>query len=88
MDSRGAAVLGVSNGVPHFGAGGFGRHEQEQKWTFTEWLPEARRVFLIGDFNNWETRHPRKPCQNGSTESDAFALGSISKRIALRGVRA
>lgn len=32
------------------------RHESEQKWTFTEWLPEARSVFLIGDFNNWETR--------------------------------
>ena len=29
------------------------RHTSEQKWTFTDWLPEARSVFLIGDFHEF-----------------------------------
>ncbi len=30
-----------------------------KKWTFREWLPHARHVFLTGDFNLWDqTSHP------------------------------
>ena len=30
------------------------RHEAEKKWSFSEWLPAARKVFLVGEFNAWE----------------------------------
>ena len=30
------------------------RHEAEKKWSFNEWLPAARKVFLVGEFNAWE----------------------------------
>lgn len=39
----------------------FGLHldAAAKKWTFREWLPHARRVFLTGDFNLWDqTSHP------------------------------
>ncbi|CAL1136649.1 unnamed protein product [Cladocopium goreaui] len=58
---------------------GFQRHESEQKWTFTEWLPEARSVFLIGDFNNWETR---KICPTG--EFGRWSIDLPDKRDGLR----
>lgn len=39
----------------------FGLHyrEKDKTWVFREWLPHARHVFLIGDFNDWDqTSHP------------------------------
>lgn len=32
----------------------FGLHRNEDKWVFREWAPNATRIFLIGDFNNWK----------------------------------
>ena len=29
------------------------RHTSDQKWTFIDWLPEARSVCLIGDFHEF-----------------------------------
>jgi len=61
-------------GVDQFAEGyktfGFQRHESEQKWTFTEWLPAAREAFLIGEFNNWENTHPLKPGEFGRWSVD------------------
>jgi len=49
-------------GIEKFAEGykifGFHRNEAEKKWTFTEWLPKAKQVFLIGEFNKWENTHP------------------------------
>ncbi|MDR1739262.1 MAG: hypothetical protein LBR45_00685, partial [Bacteroidales bacterium] len=39
----------------------YGLHYKGGKWIFREWLPNAKSVFLIGDFNNWDyTSHPLK----------------------------
>ncbi len=36
-----------------------GPHKIEQGWRFAVWAPNARGVFLAGDFNQWDTkRHP------------------------------
>ncbi|CAE7744976.1 SBE2.2 [Symbiodinium pilosum] len=52
----------AEGGIEAFAEGykvfGFQRHEAEKKWIFTEWLPAAKRVFLVGDFNGWEKTHP------------------------------
>jgi len=32
----------------------FGLHRQKDNWVFREWAPNASRIFLIGDFNDWK----------------------------------
>ena len=32
----------------------FGLHRSGKQWIFHEWAPNATRIFLVGDFNNWE----------------------------------
>ena len=32
----------------------FGLHRTARQWVFREWAPNATRIYLIGDFNNWE----------------------------------
>lgn len=32
----------------------FGLHRSGKQWIFREWAPNATRIFLVGDFNNWE----------------------------------
>lgn len=34
----------------------FGLHRTARQWVFRDWLPNATRVVLIGDFSNWEER--------------------------------
>jgi len=39
---------------------------KNQKVTFSISAPEAKEVFLVGDFNNWDTEtHPMKKDVNG-----------------------
>jgi 1,4-alpha-glucan branching enzyme len=42
----------------------YGFHKNEEKWTFREWAPNATKIFLIGDFNEWK-------------ESESFALHQL-----------
>lgn len=32
----------------------FGLHRTEDGWVIREWAPNASRIYLIGDFNNWK----------------------------------
>lgn len=32
----------------------FGLHREAQQWVFREWAPNATRIFLVGDFNQWQ----------------------------------
>jgi len=32
----------------------FGLHKTDSGWVFREWAPNARKIFLLGDFNNWQ----------------------------------
>ncbi len=32
----------------------FGLHRSPRQWVLREWAPNATRIFLIGDFNNWQ----------------------------------
>ena len=44
-----------------------GIHRQpDGSWIVREWLPKARAVSLIGDFNGWDrSSHPLQPCPQG-----------------------
>ncbi len=44
-------------------------HQDTDTWTFREWLPHARHVFLTGDFNGWDrTSHALAPLEDGVWE--------------------
>lgn len=32
----------------------FGLHKEKKEWVFREWAPNATKIYLIGDFNNWK----------------------------------
>jgi len=49
---------------------GFNRREEEKMWTFVEWLPNAKKVFLVGEFNGWKTSHPLKDAGFGKWSID------------------
>ncbi len=41
----------------------FGLHRTPRQWIFREWAPNATRIFLIGEFNNWteQEKYELKP---------------------------
>lgn len=39
----------------------FGLHQTDDGWVFREWAPNAKKIFIVGDFNDWQ-------------EQDDFAL--------------
>ena len=55
-------ILGNSS-LPDFALGfhHFGLHQSDKYWIFREWAPNATKIYLVGDFNNWQ-------------EEDEFAL--------------
>ncbi len=48
---------------------GFNLNETTQEISFREWLPHAKSVCLIGDFNDWnQNSHPLHSIENGNWE--------------------
>ena len=48
----------------------YGLHRTDSGWVFREWAPNAVRIYLIGDFNNWKRvdAYALKPVGGGSWE--------------------
>lgn len=47
----------------------YGFHLLEDGWIYREWAPKADALYLIGDFNSWNTKtHPLKRIGNGNWE--------------------
>ena len=48
----------------------YGLHRGNGTWTIREWAPNATRIFLVGDFNNWKRTggYALKPCGHGNWE--------------------
>lgn len=48
----------------------FGIHRTKEEWIIREWMPNAVKVFLIGDFNNWkvEDRYAFTRLEHGNWE--------------------
>lgn len=48
----------------------YGLHRTEDGWVFREWAPNATRIYLIGQFNNWKRAgaYALKPIGNGDWE--------------------
>lgn len=61
LGSRGRKLSSFANGHLYYGLHRMADHS----WVFREWLPNAERVVLIGDFNGWK-------------EEEGFALKRIN----------
>ena len=47
----------------------YGFHRSFDGWIYREWAPAADQLWLIGDFNNWDTQsHPLERKENGNWE--------------------
>ncbi|MBR6458528.1 MAG: alpha amylase C-terminal domain-containing protein [Bacteroidales bacterium] len=48
----------------------YGLHKDKEGWVFREWAPNATKIYLIGDFNNWKKSeaYALKPVGNGNWE--------------------
>jgi 1,4-alpha-glucan branching enzyme len=50
----------------------FGFHRTENGWVYREWAPNARAVYLFGDFNGWNrSSHPLRRIDDGAWEITA-----------------
>lgn len=63
----------------------FGLQHGLDGWTFREWAPNATKIFLIGDFNDWKetSEYSLKPVEHGVWEiklpSSAMKHGDLYK---------
>lgn len=47
----------------------FGIHHVQEGWVYREWAPSASKLWLTGEFNNWDkTSHPLTSLGNGNWE--------------------
>lgn len=69
---------------------GFMRDEQAKGWSFREWLPGAKEVFIFGDFNGWQRKSlPLSRDENGvwsiflydGAYGDSLRHGSLYKML-------
>ncbi len=51
-------LLGESNSLSDFAVGYlyYGLHKQQDSWIIREWAPNATKIYLLGDFNDWQCR--------------------------------
>jgi 1,4-alpha-glucan branching enzyme len=49
-------LTGSTSGLREFASGHlfFGMHRESGAWIFREWAPNADKIYLIGEFTNWE----------------------------------
>lgn len=63
----------------------YGMHRYEDKWIFREWAPNAKSVYIIGEFNGWqkENNFSLKKIDNGNweieMEKSLFSHGDLYK---------
>src|SRR5512133_964035 len=46
----------------------FGLHLTGKEWVFREWAPNAKRIYLVGEFNNWQ-------------ESESYSLKRLANDV-------
>jgi len=55
-EDKEALLLNDSKSLNDFSVGYlyYGVHKSGDKWIFREWAPNATKIFLVGNFNNWQ----------------------------------
>jgi 1,4-alpha-glucan branching enzyme len=63
-------LLGEMKSLDEFAVGYlyYGLHRHENSWIIREWAPNATKIYLLGDFCNWECReeYALQPIGNGN----------------------
>ena len=64
LSVNGSLAAGINNHLY------YGMHRTQDGWVFREWAPNASKIYLIGDFNNWKRAeaYALKPAGNGNWE--------------------
>jgi len=49
-------LIGSSSNLREFASGHlfFGMHQEGSSWIFRGWAPNAEKIYLIGEFTNWQ----------------------------------
>lgn len=67
----------------------FGFHRTQNGWVYREWAPAAQKLYLTGDFNNWNARScPMKKKEGGVfevelTEKDGLKVGQRVQTVVI-----
>lgn len=73
------SLVDFANGYKYFG------FQQESKhWTFREWAPNAKRTWLVGDFNNWENNFELKQAYGGTWEISIPGMLPVGSRVKIK----
>ena len=73
------SLVDFANGYKYFG------FQQESKhWTFREWAPNAKRAWLVGDFNNWENNFELKQAYGGTWEISIPGMLPVGSKVKVK----
>lgn len=73
------SLVDFANGYKYFG------FQQESKhWTFREWAPNAKRAWLVGDFNNWENNFELKKAYGGTWEISIPGMLPVGSKVKVK----
>lgn len=73
------SLVDFANGYKYFG------FQQESKhWTFREWAPNAKRAWLVGDFNNWENNFELKQAYGGTWEISIPGMLPVGSKVKIK----
>ena len=72
MQDKEKELRGESGSLKEFSSGHlyFGLHASDTGWVFREWAPNAKKIYLVGDFSDWKelSEWELKPTLNGNWE--------------------
>ncbi|MDM7659189.1 alpha-amylase family glycosyl hydrolase [Lactococcus lactis] len=73
------SLVDFANGYKYFG------FQQESKhWTFREWAPNAKRAWLVGDFNNWENNFELEQAYGGTWEISIPGMLPVGSKVKVK----
>ena len=73
------SLVDFANGYKYFG------FQQESKhWTFREWAPNAKRAWLVGDFNNWENNFELKQAYGGTWDISIPGMLPVGSKVKVK----
>ncbi|MEE1025049.1 MAG: alpha-amylase family glycosyl hydrolase [Acutalibacteraceae bacterium] len=81
---RGQNIVDFADGYKYFGF-----HRTKTGWVYREWAPAAEKMYLTGDFNDWDTYlNPMNRLENGVFEielkgKDALQIGQKVQAIVI-----
>lgn len=79
-------LLGTDDSLVDFANGYkyFGFQQESKHWTFREWAPNAKRAWLVGDFNNWENNFELKQAYGGTWEISIPGMLPVGSKVKVK----